>query len=221
MKAPNSRVCRPRNLICLALVLVAPGQQARAQTTAPEPQGWHRHDGVFLRFLAGAGHTSMSTTASGIDARMAGAGYGFGFALGGAVLPNLILFGELLESAAIEPDVDVEGLPPLQAQADAGANGVGVGVGYYFGPNLYLTGTLVATRMVSIDDDGDEIGRTKVGPGLSLVAGKEWWVSANWGLGVAVQLYLARTRDRAPTFAPETPLWRIRGLNALFSATFN
>jgi hypothetical protein len=66
------------------------------------------------------------------------------------------------------------------------------------------------------------VGDTEFGPGLSLVLGKEWWVSDNWGLGLAGQLYAARMKDRQPAFVgSETPTWRALGLNLLFSASFN
>ena len=60
-------------------------------------------------------------------------------------------------------------------------------------------------------------------PGLSLVIGKEWWASDNWGLGVAGQIYMARMKDRVPEGFPgaEAPTWRALGLNLLFTASFN
>ena len=70
--------------------------------------------------------------------------------------------------------------------------------------------------------DNEEVADTEYGPGLSLVVGKEWWVSDNWGLGVAAQLYAARMKDREPAVAGgDAPTWRALGLNLLFSASFN
>jgi hypothetical protein len=56
---------------------------------------------------------------------------------------------------------------------------------------------------------------TKTGFGFNLMVGKEWWVSDNWGLGVALQLLLAGAKDRDGTE------WDSGALAVLFTATHN
>jgi len=46
--------------------------------------------------------------------------------------------------------------------------------------------------------------------------GKEWWVSANWGLGAALRASFARTPDKTTGSA-----WLGYFAAALFSATYN
>ncbi|HEY0706170.1 MAG TPA: hypothetical protein VGG33_05200, partial [Polyangia bacterium] len=186
------------------------------------PPGHHQHDGFFLRFLLGIGYTNLGAEAGATDMKIAGGGGAFSFALGGAVTPNLILFGELLQSIAVDPDVEIAGQSSSTEGTSASLVGVGAGLAYYLPNNIYVSGTLAFTQISLMDEDDEEIADTEFGPGLSLVVGKEWWVSENWGLGIAGQLYAARMKDRAPA-APggETPTWQGLGLNLLFSASFN
>jgi hypothetical protein len=54
--------------------------------------------------------------------------------------------------------------------------------------SFYVSGTFAFSQISLQDENNDEVADTEFGPGLSLVLGKEWWVSDNWGLGVAGQL---------------------------------
>ena len=157
------------------------------------------------------------------DAKVSGGGYGFAFALGGALTRNLVLYGEVVMSRSVEPEVEIEGLPTGTAtDFDAGLVGVGAGLAYYLSSNLYFSGTFAFSQFTITDEDGDEVADTQFGPGLSLSFGKEWWVSANWGLGAALNVQLARMKAHEPIVpGGETPVWSGLGVNALFSATFN
>jgi hypothetical protein len=164
----------------------------------------------------------MSADLGPSDGKMSGGGGGFAFALGGALTRNLILFGELVQSIALDPKVEVGDMSATAEDASATLIGIGAGLAYYMDNNLYLSGTLAFSQISIQDADNDEVGDTEFGPGLSLVLGKEWWVSDNWGLGLAAQLYAARMKDRQPAFVgAETPTWQALGLNLLFSASFN
>ena len=58
------------------------------------------------------------------------------------------------------------------------------------------------------------------GIGVNLVGGKEWWVSDNWGLGVAGQLFGARVKDKEVVMGSK-PTWMLVGFSLAFTATFN
>jgi hypothetical protein len=48
------------------------------------------------------------------------------------------------------------------------------------------------------------------------MVGKEWWVSDDWGLGVAAQLLLGSAKD------PYSDAhWTSRGVAVMFSSTYN
>src|SRR5665811_847103 len=64
--------------------------------------------------------------------------------------------------------------------------GIGPGIAYYFGPiNLYLSGTLALSRFWTYDGNGSRLDTSKIGLSFELQVGKEWWVSRDWGLGIA------------------------------------
>jgi hypothetical protein len=198
-----------------------PGYPPAAYQSQPAP-GSHHHDGFFLRFLAGFGYTSMGADLGPSDTKISGGGGGFALAIGGALTPSLILFGELLQSIAVEPKFEVGDASATAQDASASIVGIGAGLAYYLSNNLYLSGTLAFSQISLQDADNQEVADTEFGPGLSLVIGKEWWVSANWGLGVAAQLYAATMKDRGPAVAGgDAPTWQATGLNLLFSASFN
>jgi hypothetical protein len=72
---------------------------------------------------------------------------------------------------------------------------VGPGVAYYFEPlGLYLSGTVTLAWMTMDDKNSDDDSKTRrisdSGIGTSLTVGKEWWVSSNWGLGMASMLHI-------------------------------
>jgi hypothetical protein len=48
--------------------------------------------------------------------------------------------------------------------------------------------------------------------------GKEWWVSDNWGLGIAGQFFAGRMNDSE---APGAPTWETTAAALVFSATCN
>jgi hypothetical protein len=101
--------------------------------------------------------------------------------------------------------------------------GIGAGLAYYMPNNLYLSGTLAFAQLSSGDEDNTETrSETDFGPGLSLTFGKEWWVSDNWGLGVALNLFVARMKDKEAAYPGfDKPVWRGTAVSLLFSASFN
>jgi hypothetical protein len=72
----------------------------------------------------------MSTDASGNDFKVSGGGAGFGIAVGGTVLPNLIVYGTILDSLAFGPTVKVSGVTSTASDNSAGVVGIGVGLAY-------------------------------------------------------------------------------------------
>ena len=94
--------------------------------------------------------------------------------------------------------------------------GFGIGVTYYVMPlNLYIAGSLgAADANLQIDGETREL-RDASGTAINLMVGKEWWVSDNWGLGVAAQYYRIDME-----YANDGEL-DANAAGLLFSATFN
>lgn len=187
----------------LVLATPAAAQPSAAPATAPPPSagvtapatGDHTHDGFYLRLTSGVGFTRM-TDADQV-ATISGAGGNFGLALGGALTPNLIVYGEVFDDIAISPEVEIGGSSAMTVDGvNAGVVGIGLGAAYYVMPaNVYVSGTLAASKL-TVQKDGEQIAESDLGFGVSAQVGKEWWVSPSWGLGIAGQVFVGSMADK-------------------------
>jgi hypothetical protein len=154
--------------------------------------------------------------------KVSGGGGAFGIAIGGALTKNLILYGTILDSIATDPTIELNGVSGTANGASAGVVGLGGGLAYYLDNNVFFAGSLLASRLVINNSNGDAIARTDWGVTFDGQIGKEWWASDNWGLGVSVQLLLGRMKDQAnDTFIGSPPTWSVAAFNVLFSASYN
>jgi len=63
----------------------------------------------------------------------------------------------------------------------------GGGLTYYIMPqNIFLSGSLGIGNFTMMDQKNDQTTSTQRGFSMQLKAGKEWWVSKKWGLGLSV-----------------------------------
>ena len=100
--------------------------------------------------------------------------------------------------------------------------GIGPGTARYFGPNLFVAGTALFATAQLTDDDGNAIESSRLGFALELLAGKEWWVSDNWGLGASAQLILGIMGGKDPDpNLNAVPRWNTTSFSLLMSATYN
>jgi hypothetical protein len=187
-----------------------------------------RHDGFFLRLAIGLGggvlggddHANESFDEVGVG----GLGLATDIAIGGAIVENLILHADIYQVTLFSPtvyadDEDVGDADEVGDMLGVGQDvrlaGLGIGVTYYFMPvNLYLGGSIGLGQAVFEGDHGDTEG-SELGFGFNALVGKEWWVGADWGIGLAGQLLVVSAKDDV--------LGNINGLAAsvLFSATYN
>lgn len=185
------------------------------------PPGHHLHDGFYMRLTMGLGILNAKYSQNGQDTTISGGGLAMAFALGGAVTPNLILFGEVIVTGAMDASQDNN-----DTYQQYGENvtllGIGPGVAYYLEPsNIYFSGTLAfsqvsASRVTSSSDSNDSADLTDLGVGASFMFGKEWWVSHDWGLGVAGLVHLASMKMKYVDSRMTAT-----AISVLFSATFN
>jgi hypothetical protein len=179
------------------------------------PHGYHVHDGFYMRLSLGGGGAS----ASGNGEKYSGGSRAFGAAFGGALTQRLILYGEFFVHTIPNPTFEGSGFSQTLDGKDVEIVGVGPGVAYYFMPlNLYLSGTLLLQQVQKSNPNGSDraVAVTKTGVGCSLMVGKEWWMSENWGIGVAAQLLLGSAKD---PYAEAN--WTSKGGAIVFSATYN
>ncbi len=193
---------------------VPPGYYGGPPPTYPVVPGARTHDGFYLHMDLGGGHMSSKTTDTGTKVTMGGGGYKFSLAIGGALTRHLILYGEIYDFTVPEPTLESGTTKARGEGINLSGVGVGPGLAYYFDSNVYLSATLMGTRLVL--DNGSRTSSTDLGIGLALRAGKEWWVSENWGLGAAIELYFASNKDKDIDIT-----WTTTAIAAAFSATFN
>ncbi len=189
-----------------------------------EETGRHEHDGFFLRLTVGPAYLSTSARDASVDLRVYGGGIGLSLAIGGAIASNLVLYGDVYGTGAPGPNLEIAGSAgDATEDVSLSYGGLGVGIAWFIMPaNFYLSGSigLVSVKMQS--DSASFIQETVLGPGLNVLAGKEFWVGANWGIGVAAQLQLGWSKGNVelPPSATEEVSFGTFGAGLHFSATY-
>lgn len=217
------RARRVLSLFIGAAIVIAAGiASAQPPPPPPPPAGGATGPvaadrvGPFLRAHIGLSIFRASASDDFDELTISGVGPGLGIAGGFAVQPNLFLHGELFYEVAFDPDVEINGETMSTEDASAGMVGIGAGATYYIMPsNIYFSGTLAMTQVV-LDADGETEG-SEWGPGVSLMAGKEWLVGPKAGVGLAGRLSLG-SQKVDPDFDVD---WTTTVFSLLFSATYN
>lgn len=180
------------------------------------------HDGFFLRLnLVGIGYTKATAEENNDKLEISGISNLIDIGIGGTVYENLIIHGNIFGPIIIQPSLKVydNGILALEGDLKGNVNSIGFGAGvtYYLMPiNVFLTGIIGLATMSINDDDGNTIGETKHGLSLLLAAGKEWFVSDEWGLGFSGSLIFQRLPDKNNDLK-----FMVMGLGANFSVTYN
>jgi len=169
----------------------------------------------------GVGRLSVSVSDGSNTGKISGGGVSVGVAVGGAVIENLIIYGEFYFLSVDDPTRSANGgSSSTLSGVSMNGGGIGPGLAYYFQPiNLYLSATVGFSKVDVQDKDSNiQFASTKWGFGFSTLLGKEFWVSDNWGLGAALQFHWASMEDNAPT-----PVGRVHAnaISLLFSSTYN
>jgi hypothetical protein len=178
----------------------------------------HLHDGFYLRLHLGAGYAHLSgTDGFGNTVTAAGGGASFGVAIGGAIAPNLIVFGTLF-GVGFSPTVKVGGVDAGISNSSAALAGIGAGAAFYIEPiNLYLSGAVAATSAEIDDSNNNALYQTRDGIGVQLMVGKEWWISQDWGIGLAGEFIGASMKDKNDS----SVTWSADTWSLLLSTTYN
>lgn len=187
--------------------------------------GAERHDGFMLRMALAFGGSVMTES---LDAPAIGAtsfeysGFALGFSLdlGASPTDDLVIHARLADVVNPSPSVSMDGTDLGEAQdLSLIANLFGVGITYYFMPiNFYVTGVIGPSWLTLSDQTSDTSDSSDVGFGLNLDLGKEWWVSDNWGLGLAGRFWLTTLEHQSDSAVPVD--YMLLAFGVAFSATY-
>lgn len=203
-----------RKNICYAILCVVTACSVFCGTANAEE---NKHDGFFLRLAPGLGVMSTSEK-FGVDKyEYSGTSGLFNFAIGGAISENFIVHLDISAASISEPQLKINGQSVNNTTDDHATSLLGIGLTYYFPSNIYLTGA-VGRANTELRANGNTY-RTDDGYGFNLMLGKEWWVSENWGLGVAGQWLYTKCPDKP--YAGTAPDVKASSIGVMFSATYN
>lgn len=175
------------------------------------------HDGFFLRLAPGFGWNETSSEAGGTTLKMSGVSGLFNLGIGGAVAQDLILHLDLSGVSTSDPKVTLNGVEQSSNVSTSSTSMVGIGLTYYFPSNFYLTGAVGIAE--SSNEANGSTYKTDKGYGANVMVGKEWWVSDNWGLGLAGQFLYTNCPDKPSSLGKPDVISTSFGV--LFSATYN
>ena len=182
---------------CLAVLGLVWPTIALAEETDPTVgvADVHRHVGAFIHLELGGGYFQA---APGGPGTFSGATVSFGLSAGGALSENWILAAELW--GTIAPDAGISGAPDLKARL--GLAFLGAGLRHYFMPiNIFVALAPGATVLSRHDDLSGS--HSRFGWGLKLSAGKEWWVSESWAVGLAAYGVVSFNEDPPQQNTPD------------------
>ncbi|MCK4829135.1 hypothetical protein KA005_76135 [bacterium] len=189
---------------------------------AQEISGYHQHDGFFLRFHAGPSSGKMVVeNFLGTERTKKGLTGAYRFQLGTTIAENLILYAEAGEFDIYASDPGWETYMGTTEEVDIFVFNYGAGLSYYFMPsNYYLSGSFsLCSNKIRTTANNVE-NTTDSGWGLYLSAGKEWWVSPNWGLGLAGFAHYSQTSGKEPSYNEEYTI-KNTVFGIVFSATYH
>ncbi|MBX3204974.1 MAG: hypothetical protein KF764_07885 [Labilithrix sp.] len=181
-----------------------------------------RHTGFHVRGELGLASMGASASTQGSRVEIGGLSTIASLLVGGAVVENLIIAGELWTMRAFEPDWKSNGAP-LGIDMSATLSGVGANVSYYLVPANVFFSVTPSVGVLAIEDRRDRSGtRTKTGFSARMAIGKEWWVASHFGIGVAANGYLGINGDELRTeAATSTFYWTTHGAGVSFTGSYN
>jgi hypothetical protein len=216
---PNAYVAKGFSLLFSGGFGGATAEGAADVVASEAAAGYHAHDGFFLNVGVGLGKVWL--TEGYIDAEISGTTALLDLSAGYAITPNLVIFGAFSESFAGSPTYDRVFLADLELR------GVGPGVRYYVMPvNFFFEGAALVSRVDYHDtfpaDTRYGINQTSEWrPVWRAAVGREWWIAANWGLGLACQAFYGSLPSKLPSTGESADSYKVKGLSLVLAASFN
>lgn len=146
------------------------------------------HDGFYFNFTLGGGYDQYVIQYSDSEnEKYSGTAWMFKFKIGGAPVENFIIYAVLGGYDLEEPKLTVGSESEKLKDCTTSNTELGGGFCYYFMPeNIFISADLTASQLNFVNDQADTENSSDTGWALTLSLGKEWWVSENWGLGIAI-----------------------------------
>jgi hypothetical protein len=183
-----------------------------------------KHKGFFLSTGLGFNTTTVNVDSKNYGfATMSGQGAMFDFKIGGAITENLILHATILSHSVTGPKINSKDWNLDNYKTDnkiyIGEGMFGVGITYYTPENYFVSSSLGFGGLTFENEREDLSITTDNGFSYQLKAGKEWWVSPKWGIGVAVYYHNTNVLNQKGNDAEE----KIKSNNfgVVFNATVN
>lgn len=166
------------------------------------------HDGFFMSFALGLSHQGFNYNYSKIDAELESSGdaANYQIKLGGRIADNLLLHFTLIDEVSqsiIEPtyneELYSEEFPETYGDNNINLLIMGFGSTYYFPLNIFLTASLgISTFELQgkHSDPSTILSSSKLGFAFQISAGREWWVSENWALGLSLNFIHSSAKDK-------------------------
>jgi len=182
--------------------------------------GYRQHKGFFLSMSVGPNFPSITDEVVGdYNFKFTGTGAQFDLKIGGAIVENLILHATLTSNTLSGPKISSGGSSHSTSNdLTIGEAMIGGGITYYIMPaNIFLSGSLGMGNFTLIDNETSV--STDRGFSMQLKAGKEWWISKRWGLGVALTYGKTKLTNKPGDGIEE--FLNSNNFGILFNATLN
>ena len=218
------------------LVPAEPGVPAAAAPTRPEApacderaiaasvEQHHRHTGFHVNGELGLAFMDARASSQGSTIESAGVSTVASLRVGGAVVENLIIAGELWTMRAPSSKWRVDGAAVTpRSDVSATLSGIGVNLTYYLMPANVFFSVTPSVGILALENTDERTGvRTKTGFSGRVAIGKEWWVARQFGIGVAANGFLGINGDEGETAtARSTFYWTTLGAGASFTGSYN
>jgi hypothetical protein len=188
-------------------------------------KGFHMHDGFYLSFGYGASFGNIKAEGENIKSlTISDVGFGFDCLIGWAVKENILLHftgsGCMINGFTAKYSDGTSEKAPNNINLMAMFSGIGAT--YYFMPYNAFVSASIGSGSFNVTDSKNTENSWHTDPGFSfqIKAGKEWWVSKNWGLGVAAA-YTMLNSEYTPEGSSFSENWTSNKFSLVFSATFN
>ncbi len=204
-----------KNLIFAILILSAFNMSYGQQKKAIQ----YKHEGFFARGTFGLGSTTISETVQENKIDISGFSGDMNIQIGYSVTENLQLFGVAGYNSITEPKYKINGVEATTTtSSEVSLFRIGAGVTYYFMPyNAFITFDITSGQNeIEVDNVSNKSDHGVV---FNFGAGKEWWVSKDWGLGAMFYFYTGTIKDA--TVNRITPDIKNTGFGIAFTATYN
>jgi len=155
----------------------------------------YKHEGFFARGTLGFGSSSISEMVQSNKIDISGLSGDFNIQLGYSVIENLQLFFTLGGNIITEPKYKLNGVEATTTTStNVSLYRYGAGATYYFMPyNAFLTFDVTSGQNeIEINNVSSKSDHGVV---FNFGAGKEWWVSNDWGLGAMFYFYTGTIND--------------------------